>query len=100
MGPGRDALTGALARWLPGAVAHGVAAGIQLYVELPAGLDEAAVVDVPPSVGRPSSAALRVEHPGPRPSSWGSPACPSTASREASGLLAQAAATNAAAGPG
>ena len=41
----RDALTGALARWLPGAVVHGVAAGIQLYVELPAGLDEAAVVE-------------------------------------------------------
>jgi GntR family transcriptional regulator / MocR family aminotransferase len=40
----RDALTGALARWLPGAVVHGVSAGIQLYVELPPGLDEAAVV--------------------------------------------------------
>jgi GntR family transcriptional regulator / MocR family aminotransferase len=40
----RDALAGALARWLPGAVVHGVAAGIQLYVELPPGLDEAAVV--------------------------------------------------------
>jgi GntR family transcriptional regulator/MocR family aminotransferase len=41
----RDALTGALARWLPGAVVHGVSAGIQLYVELPPGLDEAAVVE-------------------------------------------------------
>jgi GntR family transcriptional regulator / MocR family aminotransferase len=40
----RDALTDALARWLPGAVVHGVSAGIQLYVELPPGLDEAAVV--------------------------------------------------------
>jgi GntR family transcriptional regulator / MocR family aminotransferase len=40
----RDALTGALARWLPGAVVHGVSAGIQLYVELPPGHDEAAVV--------------------------------------------------------
>jgi GntR family transcriptional regulator/MocR family aminotransferase len=41
----RDALAGALARWLPGAVVHGVPAGIQLYVELPPGHDEAAVVE-------------------------------------------------------
>jgi GntR family transcriptional regulator/MocR family aminotransferase len=40
----RDALTAALAQWWPGAVVRGVSAGIQLYVELPAGLDEAAVV--------------------------------------------------------
>jgi GntR family transcriptional regulator / MocR family aminotransferase len=41
----RDAMTDALARWLPGAVVHGVSAGIQLYVELPPGHDEAAVVE-------------------------------------------------------
>jgi GntR family transcriptional regulator/MocR family aminotransferase len=41
----RDALAGALARWLPGAVVHGVPAGIQLYVELPPGHDEAAIVE-------------------------------------------------------
>jgi DNA-binding transcriptional MocR family regulator len=41
----RDALAGALARWLPGAVVRGVSAGIQLYVELPPGCDEAAVVE-------------------------------------------------------
>jgi GntR family transcriptional regulator / MocR family aminotransferase len=41
----RDALAGALARWLPGAVVRGVSAGIQLYVELPPAHDEAAVVE-------------------------------------------------------
>jgi len=41
----RDALTAAIARWLPGAVVHGVSAGIQLYVELPTGCDEADVVE-------------------------------------------------------
>jgi GntR family transcriptional regulator / MocR family aminotransferase len=41
----RDALTDALARWLPGAVVHGVSAGIQLYVALPPDHDEAAVVE-------------------------------------------------------
>jgi DNA-binding transcriptional MocR family regulator len=40
----RDALVAAVARWLPGAVVHGVPAGIQLYLELPPGVDEAAVV--------------------------------------------------------
>jgi DNA-binding transcriptional MocR family regulator len=41
----RDALTAAVASWLPGAVVRGVSAGIQLYVELPTGCDEAAVVE-------------------------------------------------------
>ena len=63
----RDALAGALARWLPGAVAHGVPAGIQLYLELPAGLDEAAVVRAAAERGLAVEgvAPLRVEHPGP-----------------------------------
>jgi len=37
--------TPAFVRWLPGAVVHGVSAGIQLYVELPTGCDEAATVE-------------------------------------------------------
>jgi GntR family transcriptional regulator / MocR family aminotransferase len=40
----RDALATAVARWLPGAIVHGVSAGIQLYLELPPGHDEATVV--------------------------------------------------------
>jgi DNA-binding transcriptional MocR family regulator len=40
----RDAMTTALARWLPGAVVRGVSAGIQLYLELPAGRDQDAVI--------------------------------------------------------
>ncbi|WP_433467259.1 PLP-dependent aminotransferase family protein [Spirillospora sp. CA-128828] len=39
-----DALVGALAENLPGAVVRGVSAGIHLYVELPDGCDEDAVV--------------------------------------------------------
>jgi DNA-binding transcriptional MocR family regulator len=40
----RDALGGALAAHLPGAMVHGVSAGIHLYVELPDGCDEDEVV--------------------------------------------------------
>jgi GntR family transcriptional regulator / MocR family aminotransferase len=40
----RDAMVEALARWLPGATVLGVSAGIQLYLELPPGLDQDAVV--------------------------------------------------------
>ncbi|MEU9017655.1 PLP-dependent aminotransferase family protein [Actinomadura sp. NPDC048394] len=40
----RDALAGALAAYLPGATVHGVSAGIHLYVELPPGTDEDAVL--------------------------------------------------------
>ncbi|GIG69397.1 MocR-like pyridoxine biosynthesis transcription factor PdxR [Phytomonospora endophytica] len=40
----RDALIAALARHIPGSRAHGVSAGQHLYVELPPGADEAAVV--------------------------------------------------------
>ena len=36
----RDALIAALARWLPGATLSGVAAGLQLVLTLPRGLDE------------------------------------------------------------
>ena len=39
----RDALIAALARWLPGATPSGVAAGLQLVLTLPRGLDEATV---------------------------------------------------------
>jgi GntR family transcriptional regulator / MocR family aminotransferase len=41
----RDALTDSLARWLPGAMVRGVPAGIQLYVELPAGHDLDVIVE-------------------------------------------------------
>ncbi|RFS84734.1 PLP-dependent aminotransferase family protein [Actinomadura spongiicola] len=41
----RDALAEALRVHLPGAVVHGVSAGIHLYVELPEGCDEDEVVD-------------------------------------------------------
>lgn len=40
----RDALVDALARHIPGARAHGVSAGQHLYIELPPGTDEDAVV--------------------------------------------------------
>lgn len=40
----RDALVGALADWPPGSRVHGVSAGLHLYVELPSGTGEAAVV--------------------------------------------------------
>jgi GntR family transcriptional regulator/MocR family aminotransferase len=63
----RDALTAALSRWLPAAVPHGVPAGIQLYLELPAGLDEAAVVAAAATRGLAIEgvAPLRIETPGP-----------------------------------
>jgi GntR family transcriptional regulator / MocR family aminotransferase len=63
----RDALTAALSRWLPAAVPHGVAAGIQLYLELPAGLDEAAVVAAAAARGLAVEgvAPLRIDTPGP-----------------------------------
>jgi GntR family transcriptional regulator/MocR family aminotransferase len=41
----RDATLAALAEHVPGARPRGVAAGLHVYVELPAGSDEAAVVD-------------------------------------------------------
>jgi GntR family transcriptional regulator/MocR family aminotransferase len=50
----RDALLDALARWLPGAEASGIAAGLHALVTLPAGLDEVAVAD------RAEAAAVRV----------------------------------------
>ena len=98
----RDALTGALARWLPGAVAHGVAAGIQLYVEVPAGLDEAAVVEAAAErgVAVEGVAPLRVEHPGPPALVIGFARRAEHRIPEAVRLLAEAAATAAPAGPG
>jgi GntR family transcriptional regulator / MocR family aminotransferase len=66
----RDAMTEALARWLPDATVHGVPAGIQLYVQLPPGPDQQAVVQAaarhgvavegvaPPRAGPGGSAAL------------------------------------------
>jgi DNA-binding transcriptional MocR family regulator len=91
----RDALTDALARWLPGAVVHGVSAGIQLYVELPAGHDEAAVVRAAAErgVAVEGAAPLRVASGGPPALVLGFARLPEHRIAEAVRLLAQAAAT-------
>jgi GntR family transcriptional regulator / MocR family aminotransferase len=41
----RDALVESIARWLPGATVDGIAAGLHVYVRLPAGADEAVVAE-------------------------------------------------------
>jgi GntR family transcriptional regulator/MocR family aminotransferase len=94
----RDALAGALARRLPGAVAHGVPAGIQLYLELPAGLDEAAVVRAAAERGLAVEgvAPLRVEHAGPPALVLGFARLPERRLTEAVRLLAEAVAACAA----
>jgi GntR family transcriptional regulator/MocR family aminotransferase len=91
----RDALTGALARWLPGAVAHGVPAGIQLYLELPPGYDEAAVVAgaAERGVAVEGVAPLRVEHGGPPALVLGFARLPERRISEAVRLLAEQART-------
>jgi GntR family transcriptional regulator / MocR family aminotransferase len=98
----RDALTDALARWLPGAVAHGVAAGIQLYLELPAGLDEAAVAEAAAErgVAVEGVAPLRVEGRGPPALVLGFARLPEHRIAEAVRLLAEAAAAAAPKNPG
>jgi GntR family transcriptional regulator/MocR family aminotransferase len=89
----RDALTGALARWLPGAVVHGVSAGIQLYVELPPGLDEAAVVQAAAErgVAVEGVAPLRIAGGGPPALVLGFARLPEHRIAEAVRLLAEAA---------
>ncbi len=91
----RDALTDALARWLPGAVTHGVPAGIQLYVELPAGHNERAVVEAAAErgVAVEGVAPLRVERRGPPALMLGFARLPEHRISEAVRLLAEAAAT-------
>jgi len=64
----RDALVGALRRELPAATVHGVAAGLHLYLELPAGTDEPAVV------ARAAEHGVRVEPVSPMRLSAGPPA--------------------------
>jgi DNA-binding transcriptional MocR family regulator len=95
----RDALTDALARWLPDAVVRGVSAGIQLYVELPAGHDQDDVVEAAAKRGVAIEAAAPL-----RPADGAPPALVLGFSRlpehhlaEAVRLLAEAAATT---GPG
>jgi GntR family transcriptional regulator / MocR family aminotransferase len=92
----RDALTDALARWLPGAVVHGVSAGIQLYVELPPGLDEAAVVEAAAArgVAVDGVAPLRVAGGGPPALALGFARLPEHRITQAVRLLAAAAATS------
>jgi GntR family transcriptional regulator / MocR family aminotransferase len=88
----RDALTGALARWLPGAAVHGVAAGIQLYVELPPGHDEAATVEaaMERGVAVEGVAPLRLAWPGPPALVLGFARLPEHRLTEAVRLLAEA----------
>ena len=88
----RDALTGALARWLPGAVVHGVSAGIQLYVELPAGHDEAAIIEAAAEhgVAVEGVAPLRIAGEGPPALMLGFARLPEHRIAEAIRLLAEA----------
>jgi GntR family transcriptional regulator/MocR family aminotransferase len=97
----RDALTEALARWLPGAVVRGVSAGIQLYVELPPGLDEASVVMAAAArgVAVDGAAPLRVERGGPPALVLGFARLPEHRIAQAVRLLAEAAATTTARSP-
>jgi GntR family transcriptional regulator / MocR family aminotransferase len=90
----RDALTDALARWLPGAVTHGVPAGIQLYVELPADHDETAVVAAAAERGVTVEgvAPLRIDRRGPPALVLGFARLPEHRIPEAVRLLAEAAA--------
>ncbi len=63
----RDAMVAALHRFLPGVAISGVAAGLHLVVELPAGSDDAAIADRARSLGMaplPLS-ALRIRPGGP-----------------------------------
>lgn len=91
----RDALTEALARWLPGAVVRGVSAGIQLYVELPPGLEEASVVMAAAErgVAVDRAAPLRVERGGAPALVLGFARLPEHRIAQAVRLLAEAAAT-------
>jgi GntR family transcriptional regulator/MocR family aminotransferase len=88
----RDALADALARRLPAAVTRGVPAGIQLYIELPPGHDEAAVVEAAArrGVAVEGVAPLRVAHPGPPALVLGFARLPEHRIEEAVRLLADA----------
>jgi GntR family transcriptional regulator / MocR family aminotransferase len=98
----RDALVAALARWLPGAVAHGVPAGIQLYLELPAGHDEAAVIAAAAERGLAVDGVspARVEHPGPPALVLGFARLPEHRMEAAVRVLAEAVAASGGAGRG
>jgi GntR family transcriptional regulator/MocR family aminotransferase len=97
----RDALTAALTRWLPGAVVHGVSAGIQLYVELPADCDEAGVVKAAAErgVAVEGAAPMRVASGGPSALVLGFARLPEHRIAEAVRLLAEATATTRPGGP-
>jgi DNA-binding transcriptional MocR family regulator len=92
----RDALTDALARWLPGAVVHGVSAGIQLYVELPADCSQDAVIKAAADrgVAVEGVAPLRVARGGPPALVLGFARLPEHRLAEAVRLLAEAAAAS------
>jgi DNA-binding transcriptional MocR family regulator len=90
----RDALAAALGRWLPGAVVHGVSAGIQLYVELPPDLDQDAVVEAAATLGVTVEGVTppRAAHGGPPALVLGFARLPEQPIAKAIRLLAQAAA--------
>jgi GntR family transcriptional regulator/MocR family aminotransferase len=91
--PRAENATSGLARWLPGAVVHGVSAGIQLYVELPPGHDEAAVVEAAAErgVAVEGVAPLRIAGGGPPALVLGFARLPEHRIAEAVRLLADAA---------
>jgi GntR family transcriptional regulator/MocR family aminotransferase len=92
----RDALTAAVARFLPGAVVHGVSAGVQLYVALPTGCDEAAVVEAAAERGVAVEGVgpLRIAGDGPPALLLGFARLPEHRLTEAVRLLAEAVATS------
>jgi GntR family transcriptional regulator/MocR family aminotransferase len=93
----RDAMVEALARWLPGATVHGVSAGIQLYLELPPGLDQDAVVQAAAERGVAVQAAapLRAGRDRPPALMLGFARLPEHRIAEAVRLLAEAASAQA-----
>ncbi|HEY2959858.1 MAG TPA: PLP-dependent aminotransferase family protein [Actinomycetota bacterium] len=90
----RDALTDALARWLPGAVVRGVSAGIQLYVELPPGHDQRAVVGAAAERGVAVEGVARAGTGAPAALALGFAGLPEHRIDEAVRLLAEAAAAS------
>jgi GntR family transcriptional regulator/MocR family aminotransferase len=90
----RDAMVDALARWLPGATVPGVSAGIQLYLQLPPGLDQQAVIEAAAErgVAVQGVAPLRVDNGRPPALMLGFARLPDHRIAEAVRLLAEAAA--------
>ncbi|WP_431681991.1 PLP-dependent aminotransferase family protein [Kitasatospora sp. KL5] len=88
----RDALAAALAEHLPGAAVRGVAAGLHLYLDLPAGCSEEAVVAAAAARGLRVEpvAPTRLAVPGPPALVLGYAGLPERALARAAALLAEA----------